>query len=310
MSWASAAGGVPSGSKPAASRRGGCPARRWRAPPRPRSAHPIGGHVRRREQAVPGINFAGGFALRGQHRRVGELGHRRGAGDAQRPHLPGARLLKHRAGGGGHHLDAPGHHLGDHLRPGAEGHVHHLQPVPRRELGHHQVAGRAGTDRAVIQLARIGARMRDQLGKASRGQRRVHRQHEGLPRQQRHRAQLAHGIVAQRRVQQLGDGAGATDGDAQRVSVGGAGHRLGADHAAAARAVLHYHRLAQHRLEMRRQRAGDDVGRGATGKADHDPHRAVRPGGLRQRGRGEQRQCERGAATDHDAAVSPGSPRL
>jgi hypothetical protein len=49
----------------------------------------------------------------------------------------------------------------------------------------------------------------------------------------------------------------------------------------AASAVFHNHRLAQHLLQMRRNRPRGQIRRGSTGESANDPHGPIRPSRLR-----------------------------
>jgi len=89
----------------------------------------------------------------------------------------------------------------------------------------------------------------------------------------------------------------------QRIAICRVLHRLGADIAARAAAILHRHRLPQQGFKLRRQGARDHI-RGTAGRKRHnDPDRAFRPGGVGQAWRGQKAGCSKKGRAAANGAV-------
>ena len=166
-------------------------------------------------------------------------------------------------------------------------HVHEIDAGRCLEQFERQVADGARAERRDIDLARIGFRMRDELGEGLRGNPWVHHQHQRQLGQPGDRRDVALKIERQRFVERGIDRVGG-DGEQQRVAVGRRiDHRLDADIGAAARLVLDHDRLAEPVRQPLRQEPRNQVG-GAAGRIGHDPSHRPRRLGLRE---GKLRTC-------------------
>ena len=162
-----------------------------------------------------------------------------------------ARLdLRHRGPGRrDREVHAPGKQIDRERRVALVRHLHDVELLHLLQLSGHQDAG--AVPRAVVELPRIGARIRDQLGRRVRGHARVRKKEESEETYERHRSEVRYRIVGRglaRCRHPVERGVGRVE---QRVAVGGGfRHQIGGDHAVAARLRLHDHRLAE-RLSQR-----------------------------------------------------------
>ena len=134
---------------------------------------------------------------------------------------------------------------------------------------------------------------------------RVEHQHIGHAGDQRDRHEVLDRVVGQLRVQRLVDAVRADRAHQQGVAVRcRLGHFGGAEVAAGAGLVVDDEGLAEGALQLRRQRAGQQVG-GAAGRERHDDaHRLARPGGLRPRRSGQRQSGDKqGAAANGHGGV-------
>ena len=241
------------------------------------------GQIRGRQQAVPLRHLEAGPALLGDGRHVGQLGDalRRAGGDAAE--LAGLDELQDRRRADRGRLQAAGEQVGE-LRAGAAiGHVDDEDAGRHLQVLEGQVAGAAVAGRAVVQLARPGARERDELLQVLRrhvGMDDVQARHLG---EQRDRLEVLDRVVGELVEDERVDRERADVAEDQRVLVGRRGDLGHRDVAGAARLVVDVDALAEQLAELDRGRAGDDL-RAAAGRERHDEaDRLGRPGSLRPR---------------------------
>jgi hypothetical protein len=166
-------------------------------------------------------------------------------------------------------------------------HVRHALEQLARE-----VRRAARTRGGVVDLPGLRFRQRDQLGDILRRHRGV-RHHDEVHRDHlRHRREVAQGIDGHGGIEVLVHRQVAERSQEQGGAVGSRpGGRLGADHAARARAVVDDHLLAPGAGQPGREQARDDVGAPARREGDHDADRLR--GELCPRRLGEQRGEEK-----------------
>ena len=163
---------------------------------------------------------------------------------------------------------------------------------------HRQMRGAAAADRAVGKLSRLAPRMLDKRLEVGQAERRLDDEHLRRGREQRNRREVALGVVAKPLVEVLVDRHRAVSRYEQRVAVRRRlRHRVGADIAAGAAAVLDDERLTESLLQPLRKRAADDVRGRARRVRNDDPH------GLR-RDTACDRRARRTTEQDAEAATS------
>ncbi|MNR15995.1 hypothetical protein D3C85_1325600 [compost metagenome] len=140
-----------------------------------------------------------------------------------------------------------------------------------------QVRDRAIARRRDIELARIGLGVGEQLLHALDRQVIVHDQRVGRLGHQRDRLHALDGVVRQLAVDGRRNRLAAHRAQQQHRAIRlGARHLGGGDGAAAARLVLHHDGGLGVQLELRGDRAGDDIVATTRREADQHPHRARR----------------------------------
>ena len=276
--------------------------------------------VERRPQRLPhGGGQAGGteHAVPKVHLRAGEarFGHGRDVRHRGRPlraaHRQQADVVRRREGNGGVHRQHHGRHAaGDEVlyRRGAAAvrDVVHPDIRDQAEQLHAEVLRRAVARAGVVQGGG-GARQRRQGAGVRGGHAGVDGEHEVAARQADDRGKAADRIIGhlleQARVHDEGVGL-----EQQGAAIGrGAGHRLGADVAGSAGAVLDHEGLGEAGLEKGRDQPGEDVHAGAGRERDQDGDRAF--GALRPRdARRSRRQGERDQAPAIHHASNPRCP--
>ena len=151
---------------------------------------------------------------------------------------------------------------------------------------------RGGAVAAGAERNLVGPRPRevDQLAHAAYRQRRMHHQHIGRGHQLNHRRQIAQRVIRQLAYEaRCGSGAGGSHH--QRVTVGrGFGHDIGADHRAAAGAIVHVDLLPPRLGQFLRHQPRENVG-GAAGRERGDQAYWFRRVGLCVQHAGCQAQC-------------------
>ena len=163
--------------------------------------------------------------------------------------------------------------------------------------------GRSNAGRAVVQLARIGFRVGDELLEIPYAERRVDHEHIGDIGNLHDRYQIGQRVVSESFVERGVHGDRPDRVDDQRIAVGRGPHdEFGADVAASARFVVDHERLLQSLRELLPDAPRKDVGRAAGGERDHG---AYRPGrislGMRDNGKTGQRNCRE--RSKHQASI-------
>jgi hypothetical protein len=169
---------------------------------------------------------------------------------------------------------------GDHVQhrqaAAAVGHVDDVHAGQGLEHLAGKVRARAVAGRGVVEPARVVLGVAHQLGHRGHRQRRRHHQHQRDLGHARDRREVGHRVETQLAVQRLVDRVRAVGAVEQGVAVGrGLRHRLRADVAAGAAAVVDEHRLAEDLRQPRRDAAGDGVGPAAGGEGHDEPDRLV-----------------------------------
>ena len=258
------------------------------------------GQLRRPEQPAPG---------RDRHRR--ETGLRQGrrvrqervAVRQQRRQRAQFAVLhvRHReAGRGDGEIHSPGDQVQRQRAVALVGDVNHVQLLLRDELRGGEDAG--GVAGAVIQLARIGARVGDQVADRVHRQAGVREHEEAEDADQRDRREVVHRVVGRNLLRRRRVGHPGCRAVVQRVAVRiGLAHRLRGDNALRARARFDDHRLAKLLGERLREDARAEFGR-AAGRERHDQADGlVRV--LGERRRTAQRRKESCKCPDHGASA-------
>ena len=189
-----------------------------------------------------------------------------GAADRDRAHRAGAHVRRRRRQAVEHRLDAAAEQV---LRRGlraAIGHVHDVDAAGDLQELARQVMQRADAAGAEVQLARLRLRERDVFLEVRDRQILVDQHHQRQAADDGDVAEILARVVGLVRHQRGVDRLRGDSGGEPRVAVG---RRLRddvrADDPAAARPVLHHERLAELRLQLIGERAGQDV-RGARGR--------------------------------------------
>ena len=153
---------------------------------------------------------------------------------------------------------------------------------------HRQMVVAAVADRRIEQRRLARPRQLDELAQAVRRRRRIHRQHDLVRDQARHRHHLLERIERHPRAIDMRiadeDILGAVQ---QRVAVGRGLGGVARQIAAGAGLVLDHDRLAETRRQSLRINPGDDVNRPARRESHHQPDRPV---GIALRGRGHSQR--------------------
>jgi len=140
---------------------------------------------------------------------------------------------------------------------------------------HAQVANGAYAGRAIAPAAaRLGGGVEEGLALGRLGRR---HQHQRCHANQAYRLQIGQRVIADRRIEQLGNRHIAVDHHAEGVAVGRARHIFGSDIATGPDLVLDDDRLAQRFFQRLGQRAGGQVRRRPGWKADDQMQGFARP---------------------------------
>jgi hypothetical protein len=250
------------------------------------------GHAPRRQQAVPRVRFQL-QPLFGQRGQVGGIDRTLGRGHAQRHQLAALHVAAEFGPVAEHHRHLAAQQVGQRRGLALVGHVDQVDAGGGLEHLARQVGRGALAERRVAERARRLLRRRHQVGQGLEAAAGVRGQHMLAQAHQRHRAQVARGVVGQVLHQRLVDAEAVGHGD-EAVAVGRRlGHRVDTDHGAGAGLVVHQHRLAQRSAQFGGDEPGDDVG-GAAGRKGHDDADGLGRPGLcagrqgGQRGGGQQ----------------------
>src|SRR5712691_9569297 len=159
---------------------------------------------------------------------------------------------------------------------------------------------RAVAVRGEVELARIAARVLEELAHAVDRRLRGDHEHVRAAAHERDRSEVLLRVERQRPVQRHVDRVGRRR-DQEREAVGRRlGYEIGADVAAGSRAVLDDHRLPGSFVQAGRERAGGEIGDPTGRKGDNEPDRL----GRVLRYGGERKEQSGGDERDH-----PGAPR-
>ena len=206
-------------------------------------------------------------------------------------------MRDHRRNGGKHELQPAREQVVERVRAL----VRNVQGFDAQVLHQHearQMRRSAHARGAVVEVGRTRFGIGEEFIEGVGRHRRVDHQHIGHVGNLHDGNEVLERVVTHLLVKRLIDRDGAYRVDDQRIAVGrGAHHRLGADIAAAARAVLDDERLPQLFSELLRDAARQQIGGAARGEGDDDLH------GLGGVGRGlclagerhEAGQCQAGA---------------
>ena len=196
-------------------------------------------------------------------------------------------------------------------RAAAIRHVHHVDPGHHLEHLGGDVVGVAGAGRGVIDLARVGLGVGDELGNRLGRKRRRDEHARGARARGRDRHDVADEVEVQLVVERRIDGVAGVD-QQQRVAIGRRrDDRLGAEIAAGAALVLDDEGLAEPLGQPLPDQAAGDVGGAARRERHHDAHRpgriVERHGGARQRGQRQWRRWrKRGTGGEGSSSCCPG----
>src|SRR6266496_3815535 len=158
---------------------------------------------------------------------------------------------------------------------------------------------RAVAVRGEVELARIAARVLDQLAHAVEGRLRGDHEHVHAAAYERDRGEVLARVERQRLVERHVDRVGRRR-DEERVAVGRRlGDEIGADVAARAGAVLDDDRLAERLAQSRRERPRGEIGDSTRRKSDDKPDRLARV--LAERRRRKEQRGDRGGDSAHRA---------
>ena len=192
------------------------------------------------------------------------------------------------------HRDMPAQQIGQRGAGALVGNMHQRDAGGARKIFAGDVARGAGAGGAEIDLAGIGLGVGDQLGHGLGRERGIHHQRIRRIADHADRRKILARIVADILVERRSDRQRAGIAEQQRVAVGIAlRHRLGADGAAGAGAVVDHDFFAEQFAHLVGNAAADDRGRAARRERDHQRDGAVRKGlrvgGAGCRGRARRR---------------------
>src|SRR5829696_5448450 len=267
----------------------------------------------RRHEAEPDRRLVAGDAGLGDRRHVGQDARARQPGDAERPHLPGLDVRRHRGDGVDHHLHMAADDAVARLAAAAVRHVDDVGAAHRFEQLAGHMVGRAGAGGGVVERARPRLRVGHEFLQVLRRHRGMDEEHEVGIVDRRHRHEIAHQLVGLLRDQRLVRGVGVRHHE-QRVPVRRRLRGLvGADDGAGARPVLDHERPLERFAEILADEAGVDVG-GSAGAERHDdldiPARVVlSDGGRREPGGAGEDERELHECRQLQALRSPGDVR-
>ena len=254
-----------------------------------------GRRVRRHGVAQPRGDDEVRYAGLHHRRHVGQHDGAVLAGDGQRPELAGLDLAHHRRRVEEAHRHLAVHHRKDGGRRAAIGHVLQAHAGALLEDHAREVEAAADAARAVGELARLGARLRHQVGD---GRGRIgggDDQHVGESAGDADRHEVLQRIVARRLVEADVEHRRTLRGQQQRVAVGrGACAFHGPHEAARAALVVDHDRLAERLGELIGVGAPDDVGAGARREGYDHADRALRPFARPRRGGEDQQDARQG----------------
>ena len=165
-----------------------------------------------------------------------------------------------------------------HRRPGAA--IRHVLGIGAHRLVEHDAAemrGRADAGRAVVQLARIGLGIGDELLERVGRKFLAHDHDQRNFGDQRHRREIVQRIVQRLVAIELRIGVGGDGAEQRRVAVRrGLGDALAAQRPAAAADIFHHHALAEDRAHALGHDPGEHVDRAAGRGRHHHADRAAR----------------------------------
>ena len=206
----------------------------------------------------------------------GAAAERAERGLAERAHLAGLHVRQRGRQAAEIDVDQARHQVG-HGRPAAlVGHVHDVDLAHRLEELEREMRGAAGAGRRAVQLARLGARQRQQLGDILGRQVVAHHQQHGIDADRRHGGEVGAHVVGQVAVERRRDGGRAVRGQHDDAAVGRRlGDRGGGDLAVGAGAVLDHDGALQPLADAGRHDAGEKIVRSAGRKADDEAQRTI-----------------------------------
>ncbi len=269
----------------------------------------IGGS-RSREDADPGREVEAGNELR--HRRhIGHLGRTPGAVAGDQGDLPGLNATAEGRIGREQRVDVPAQQRRHRFARAAERHMGHVELELRLDRFHGEVMRGADAGRSVVDLARVGPCIVDELLHGLDRQLGMHGQEQRGMREQRDRHEIMR-LIRQLLVDEGIDRQERIVGDDELIAVGRRRHQCdGGDGAAAPRPVLDHDGLLEPFLQARRNDASHGVGQSA-GRERHDElddpgrkfvlrprRRCSRQKERQQRGKCAQREPSRPAEQSH-----------
>ena len=228
-------------------------------------------------------------------RQLGRRPEALGRCDGQRAQLAFPHQRDRRRDGDKGHGDASAQQVGDHGSGAAIGHVLDIDVRHRLEQLAGEVLRRADAGRGKAQLARVGARIGDQLlhglGRHVIG----HDENIGRVDRLRDRQQVLGGVVRHFAVETWIDGDLGVGRHQKCVAVGrGLGDAVARDVAAGAGNIFDHHRLAPDLAQPVGHDPGDDVHRTCGRIAKDHSDRAVRISALRNGVAGRRKYRQRG----------------
>ncbi len=244
----------------------------------------------RREDAEPDFGRVAGHAGLRDRRDIRQCGGAPRRGDRDRPQAAGLQMrhdVRHVVEA---ELHVAGQDVGDGGRRALVRHVQHVHAGHDLEHLAGQVLGAAVAGRREGQGAGRLLGQGDQLPDRFRRHRRMHDQHVGDRPHHRHRREVPHRVVGQRRVDRRGGRVCRRAAHHDRVAVRGrAGHLADAERSGRAGPVLDDHRLAQRRAQAARDQAAEGVV-AAAWRPRADQLDRLRRIGLGRRGQRLQRE--------------------
>ena len=202
---------------------------------------------------------------------------------------------------------AAGQELGRQRRKPLERHMQHVEAgLELEQFGGEMARPSRGRSVPNVRAPGLALASADQLPETCCRQILPHHQHVRHDGDAGDRRKILHRVVRTVLDQALIDGMGLAGAEDQRVAVGlGTRHRVGADDARSAGAVLDHDRLPQLGCRLLRDQARHDVDRPA-GRVGHDDGDGAARKTLRASGQGEAKHGkpgERGAAGQHRLAL-------